>query len=123
MPRPKNEPIQSLVTEPKKLDDTEESVWNLKAENARLMKVQKLALEGRKVMRETLKPFCEQCLMADYNLASEDLLSGRYVKDKRISLPKLNLSDYQGEDKFKKVNEHVTRSRDGIRLEIVRSVQ
>ena len=122
---PKKETIQNLVaeTKPDIKKETDEGIWNLASQNARQNKVQELALKGRKKMRTELLPFCEACLIADFNLATEDLATNRYGKDKRISLPKLSMEAYFGPELFDKVQEHVTRSRDGIRLEIVKSTQ
>lgn len=105
------------------IKDADEGVFNLKSQNARTEYIQRICIEGRKLMRQNNIPFCEACVHADFASGMQDLESGRAKTDKRIVLPKMNVIDYYGVDKFEKLNDHTYRNRDGIRIEIVQSVE
>jgi hypothetical protein len=101
--------------------ETEEGVWNLKSMNAKLMKAQSVALEVRRHIREEGVPGCESCVLADFNEAVEELNKNNDpLRIQRIKLPRLVVSDYLGEDKFDFIKDIEKRSRDGIRMELVR---
>ena len=101
-------------------DDVKESVLNLAKEREQRRAIQAQCLDGRKEIRKTLVPFCEQCLLDDYRQALLDVEAGR-SKDRTYRVPKLKWKEYAGKELFDFHGEGESRKPDGNRIEVVKT--